>query len=92
MVLRFERLHGYTDAEEIGEEVLEMRRDLDQELRFVLGAERGGFGARGGEPRRQRSVGLSEARNEVPVDTGGAFDRVEVAEGESVGKAKHLIE
>ena len=82
---RLERAHLVADAEQRGEEVLEMRRERDQELGLGLAVERIGRVAGGGEARRQRR----DRPRAVPRRSGGrcvasAVARVEVGEGETV--------
>ncbi len=56
-MLRLMRQHLGLDAEQRGDEILEMRREVDDEIGFVLGSELLGRGAAGGEQREQAGIG-----------------------------------
>ena len=91
MVLRLERSDLVCDAKKIREEVLEMRRDVDEQRRFVL--ERQGSRDPAGrvEPIGQRGIGIPEVRDEQPVDAAGTVDRVQVGKFEAVSERQHGI-
>ena len=87
MVGRFEGAHLLLDAEQRREEVLEVRRDGDQEIAFRPIAQQCGISACLGELRRQRRVRGREVRDEQAVEGLRACGRVEVGELKPVGKS-----
>jgi hypothetical protein len=64
VVTRFERPDLIVDAEQRGQEVLEMRCERDQEVGFALLVERCRIGPRTGESCRERCVCRFERRDE----------------------------
>ena len=82
---RGERLHLHGVAEEMPEEVLDVRRDCDQQVRFRLERERCGIGAARGEPLRERCIRRREMGEEVLVDAPHPRVGIEIGEGEAVG-------
>ena len=85
---RRERAHFVLDAEEPRDEVLEVRREREQELGFRFRIERCGVGARGAQPSREPGIGSLQEIDEVPVDPDESFPAVEILELESVGEGE----
>src|SRR5438874_6683881 len=73
-----ERARLALDAEKLGDEVLDVRRERDQELR--LGKSRGGMGARGGKLLGERAVSAGEKSEERRIDLDEAFALVQIRE------------
>ena len=84
VMLCLERAHVLADAEECGDEVLEMRRERDEELGLGLALQRIGCAAGGGKARSQRRIGLAQCLDEASIERQQAVARVEVREGETV--------
>ncbi len=57
------------DAEQGTEEILEMRAEIDQQLRMILGLQRLGIGARGGQAGQQVRVRGFQMVEKGGVDT-----------------------
>ncbi len=77
------------DAEEPGEPILEMRRERDQELRFLQPRQRRGIGARGRKPCRQACIGVIDPRTKRVIDPAQAGAGVEVVKGQSETGLEH---
>ena len=85
----FERPQGRADAEQLPEEILQLRRELDQQRGLVLRGESCRIGTCGGEPRREGGIGVGEVGDEQRVDSCSAFRRVEIGKVQSVGEVRH---
>ncbi len=81
---RLQRADRLADAEQRRDEVLEMRRERDQELGLGLAIERIGRVAGGGEARRQRRIGFVQCLDKAAVQHRQTVARVEVREGEAM--------
>ena len=68
VVPRLQRPHLGGDAEQLADEILEMRREIDQQVGFSLAVERLGCGARRHQPVVQRHVGRGEMRDKGAVE------------------------
>ena len=79
------------DPEQRDEEVLELRGERDQQRRLVLGGERSRLAARGREANCKVRVAGGEVRQEQRIDPLGALDRVEIGEGEAIGKRERGV-
>ena len=88
MVARGEVRDRVGDAEQRADEVVEMRRQVDQQLGMVLALERVGRGPRGVETRREIAVGGRQMVAKQRVDADQAVTRVEVTECQPVRQVK----
>ncbi len=86
-----ERAEFRPDAEQLGEKVIEVRRDLEDQRRFGLGVERRGIFPRGREPRFQRRVGGAEKIEKGGVELFEAGAAVEFGEGEAERRLQHPV-
>ena len=87
VVARLERAHLGFDAEQRRDEILEVRRERDQQLRLVLArSSASGRCARRGEPVGERRVSAAQVRDEQRVDARRALADVEVGEREAGGE------
>ena len=90
VVARGERAELRLDAEQVGEKIVQMRRDLEDQRRFGLAVEARGILARSGEVRQQRAraglVGGPEVVPEGRVELDQPVAAVELGEGEAEGK------
>ncbi len=84
VVARLERPHLAGNAEEVAEEVLEMRREIDQQLAFALAVKRLGRGARRHQPIVQRRLGGGEMRDKGAVEPHEAVALIEIGKGQPV--------
>ena len=65
---RLERAHLGFDGEQAAEKILEMRREIDDQVGLGLLVERGRVGARGHQPVVQRHIARGEMRDELAVE------------------------
>ena len=84
MMTRLERAHLSLDPEEIADEILEMRREVDQQLRVHLGLERVGIAPRRHQPVVQIRIGRAEPCDERRIETHEPVAAVQILEGEIV--------
>ncbi len=84
MMTRLERAHLGLDAEEVADEILEMQREIDQQLGVRLGLERIGIAPRRHQAIVQLGVDRGEPRDEGRVEAHEAFPAVQILEGETV--------
>src|SRR6185436_12022853 len=75
--------------EQARDEILEVRRDVDQQIGFVLGGQRLRRGARGEQPMAQVSVGLAEKTQEHLVEACETVPGVEVLERQIKAEFQH---
>ena len=78
-----ESLELAPDAEEAADEVLEMRGELEQQRRFILGRRRRGARGEQALPQLRRQM-----VQEAGVDAGESLAGIEVREGEAMGELK----
>ncbi len=76
------------DAEQLGEKIVQVRRDLEDQRRFGFRIETGSR-ARGFELRSQRGFRGAEMVQECGIEPGKAVALVEFREGQAVGKLQH---
>ena len=82
VMARLQRPHLRRDAEQLAEEILDMRRQLDQQIQFP-GVPKGlGIAPRRHQPVMQRAIRRREIRDESPIDAHETVAVVEVGEGE----------
>ncbi len=74
------------NPEQLGEEIVQMRRDLQDQRRFGLGIEAFGIFARREESRFQRGIGGPEAIEENEIEFREAVAPVEIGKGQAVGE------
>jgi len=91
VVAGFERAHVGADAEQLRDEILDMRRDGDQQLGFRLARQRIGLGARDQQPVGQHRIGRAQVIDEQRIDTCRTSDGMEVGERDAVGERKHQV-
>ena len=89
MLRRLQSSHFGFDAEQLRQEILQLRRKRDQQLRFALPPERVGIGARAREPRGERGIGLPKPGAEDRVQPLQAGRRIEVAKTEAETELEH---
>ena len=90
LVLRFlQGGHFGRNAEQLRDEILDVRRERDKKVGLALAPQRMGLCAPGSEPRRKRSVCRLEMRNERRVQAREPRARVEVVERQSESKVQH---
>ena len=76
VVARRERLDFRLDAEQLRDESLEVRREREQQLRFLLRRQRRGLGARARSSRSRSAASLSaRLGEEAPVEPQQALAR-----------------
>ena len=86
---RLERADLIDDSKQRRDEVLEMRRQRDQELGLGLAVQRVGSAAGGDEARRKRRIGLVQCLGEPAVDRLQPLACIEIREGEAVVESQH---
>ena len=74
------------DAEKLREKPLEVRREIEQELRLGFRVQRLGVGAPRAEPPGERGVGSLQECDEMSVEPDEAWPAVEILEREAVGE------
>ena len=77
------------DRKQLGEKILDVRRQCNEELRFTQSAERRRIGARGIETGSQRRLGFAKMRSESGIDAGQTGDRVQIFEAEAEARVQH---
>ena len=82
-VARRQRLRLGLDAEQCRDEVLQMRRERDQQLRFRLLRQRIGLGARGDQTFGQGRIALFQVFQERRIDARKPCARIQVGKGEA---------
>ncbi len=85
---RLKRAHFACDAEKISDEILEMRREFDQQVGFRLDVERFGIGARGHEAFGQCCAAGFEMSEEGGVEPHQPLAPVQILESQSVFETK----
>jgi hypothetical protein len=91
VVAGFERAHVGADAEQLRDEILDMRRDGDQQLGFCLAWQCIGADPCGQQPVGQHRIGRAQVIDEQRIDTCRTRDGVEVGERDAVGERKHQV-
>ncbi len=81
---RLQRSDLRRDGEEIADEILKMRREIDDELGLGFGLERAGIAPRGEQPVVQLDIAGGEMRDEQRVDAREAIAAVEIVELQTV--------
>ena len=76
------------DAEELGEKALEVRREVEQQLRLGLCIQGFGIGAAGAQGAGEGGIRGFEEREEPLVQPGEAGALVEILEREAVGESQ----
>ena len=84
MVPRLQGPHLVRDAEELAEEILEMRCEIDQEVRVGIAVNRVGIAAGRHQPVVQRRVAFCEMRNKRPIEAQQALTLVKIGERKPV--------
>jgi hypothetical protein len=83
-VPRLQRADLAGDAEEVADEIFEMRRQIDEEIGFVLAVERIGLGARRHQPVVQRRLDGGEMRDKGAVEPDQPVALVKIGKTEPV--------
>src|SRR5579871_4778963 len=84
MMARLQRPDVCADAEEIADEILEMRRQFGHKVRLILVRYRLGIAAPRQQPIVQRNVRRGEMSDESGVDPGEPVAAVEILEGDAI--------
>ena len=84
VVPRLQRADFRPDAEEVGQKILEMRRQIDQQVGLVLGRERCGIAPRRDEAVMQRHIARREMGDEGRVERHEPVAGIKPREGEAV--------
>jgi len=89
VVLRAQRRDFRLDAEEFGQEIIDMGRERDQQFAVVLRRQGGGLGAARVEPLLQPGIGLGQEPQERAIDRQQAVAALEIGEGEAIRELQH---
>ena len=89
VVARLEGTHFGLDAEQLRDEVLDVRGDVDQQRGLVLARKRVRRRARGEQAIRQSLVSLAQLRDEPRVEACRPLRRIEVGKFEREGRIQH---
>ncbi|HKN07976.1 MAG TPA: hypothetical protein VJ376_00580 [Pseudomonadota bacterium] len=89
MLRRLQRRDLGLYAEQMRQEILEVRREREQQLRLLLAPECIGLGARRREARTEPRVGAGEQGAEGRVDAGKPIGRIEIGKRQSELKLQH---
>ena len=77
------RLHARNlgrDAEQLADEILEMRREIDEEIGLILRGQFLGRGAAGGDQRKEAGIGRLKMRHESGVEPREPVTVIEIRE------------
>ena len=88
VVARLERAHGRHDAEQVRQEVFQVRREREQEVGLGLGRQRVGRRAPRRQPVGEPRIGGAQVLAEQRVDARQAVVRMQVGEREPVGESE----
>jgi hypothetical protein len=81
---RLERPDIRLDAEKPAEKILEMGREIDEEVRFVEALNRVRLAPRRHQPVMQPNVGLGEVGNKRPINANEPVAVVKIGEAQPV--------
>ena len=84
MVACLQRPHLGSDAEQLGEEILEMGGQVDEQDRLGLALERVWLLPRYHQPVAERDVGLGKMGDKRPIDSSEAMPVVKIGKGKPV--------
>ena len=88
VMARLQRLHLVRDPEQIAEEILDVRRQFDEQIRLSLMLEPVRIAPRRHQPIVQSNIAVGEMANKRPIDAYETVAIIEIGETEAVRENK----